>query len=175
MTGKQRRLIEEAFHSTDICDEWHEKIKKTFPDIIKENELIQDTWYACGDYFMTYYKKGLGNYGFNASGTWMEASLGTANKDKFVKMTNEEVKYRLIEEARRRGLVSGVKIQTSWCDDPFVIGELWEYGSNVLYCDSDKRNAGTFTIFQDGEWAVPGISHKRAEKIVKMKIIFDES
>lgn len=78
----------------------------------------------------------------------------------------------LIEEAKRRGLIGGVTVQTTWCKVPFTIAEesYNRDGLGTLSCRA-INDTGIFTLYDGTTWAVPGISRVKAEERLGLKII----
>lgn len=67
--------------------------------------------------------------------------------------TPQEVEQTLVEEARRRGLVEGVHINSHWIG---VNGSSFPLGSTYRYCNDELWVEGGFvsyTIFKNGKWA----------------------
>lgn len=173
MTKEQKDLIREAYHASATCDLWVEKISKVFPEVIKKKRLKVNTWYSYKENFMIFYKRSQGNYGLNMDNMWMKNALGIANSWNFKKMTATEIKNRLMIEAKRRGLVEGARLKTSWCAHAFTMDGNYEFNEkdNILWCWSSDKT-GSYTIFKDGEWASnPGITIEEAEKKFGIKII----
>jgi len=78
-------------------------------------ELIKGDWYKDtttleGKYFVHYSGKRFSNYGFDTAGNWSEYIVFPTCHDKLlVKATEKEIKEKLINEATKRGFVSGAK------------------------------------------------------------------
>lgn len=95
-------------------------------------------------------------YGFNSSGYWFNKTKTSYYK--LEKATPEEVEQRLIEEAKRRGVVKGVKIINiginSEMDDKEVcnlpISGVFKFFTNVNILDTLEGNGH---VFDNGKWA----------------------
>ena len=98
------------------------------------------------------------HWGWDCDGVW---DLGVNKNNNlhnyaknYTKLSNSEIEELLIKEAKRRGLVKGIRITSPWLDGPSQ-GSLTEYhfqsiGNNLCMLSDDF---GTHTIFKDGEWA----------------------
>lgn len=80
---------------------------------------------------------------------WTEDDVRFLN-DTVKEATNKEVKELLIEEAKKRGLVSGVSVIRPICGKAKLIGERWAFGSNNSGCHLSL--SGRF-VFYNGKWA----------------------
>lgn len=106
---------------------------------------------------LVFYKSENHNFGFNHIGKW--GILGSANKSEYIEPTEEEVKERLIEEAKRRGFEGSVKWYSLF-DTSEVKGNTkynsFEYSFTNRKEDFDVTLSlnGRF-IFWNGNWAEP--------------------
>lgn len=124
-------------------------------------ELIKGNWYKDtttleGKYFVHYSGKRFDNYGFDTAGHWSEnIAFPTCHDKLLVKATNEEIKERLINEATKRGLVSGAKynpICRSGSLKNDIIFTVQEYYSYNHYLKIFYN--GFQYLFVNGVWAI---------------------
>lgn len=69
--------------------------------------------------------------------------------ENFVLAAPQEVEAALISECERRGFKEGVTIKRPWDDNILKLVE----GKPAYYPDMNTLDSGTFTVFNNGEWA----------------------
>ena len=136
-------------------------LKETFPEVFK-TELEVGKWYKHIRYGYFFCFNGQyddnSQYGIANSGEWTTC-LSSSNRhiDSFRLATDEEVSAALINEAKKRGFKSGVKVVGLYNDGrphqitDFIINKddfTYKTLDNALVC-----NKLGFRIFANGKWA----------------------
>lgn len=156
-------------HKTMKPEEKIEQLKREFIDKIdslkEEIEALKNEkpkfevgkWYKSTDCKALYFAKKvtdlkIENFGFNYKGEWMELKERTLDDDSYkIRLaTPQEVEQHLIEEAKKRGLVSGVNC--GWIDDCGFKNEKpnGDYFYNQPF---DGLKLGYHYIYHAGKWA----------------------
>jgi len=144
----------------DACTGWKNKIESEFPDLFKA-KLVNGNWYWHPDNtgFLMCWSGNYGesdSYGINHAGEWSNI-LHSYKSYNYIQATDKEVEEMLINEAKKRGFVEGVKYISAWND------VVCEYSKNLIY-DSVKNCLsgynGNNCIFQNGKWATIIEQHK---------------
>ena len=122
-------------------------------------ELIKGNWYKDtttleGKYFVHYSGERFDNYGFNTAGHWSEnIAFPTCHDKLLVKATNEEIKERLINEATKRGLVSGAKYNPVFIDEMPFKNNISRGGEHYFF-ENNSLWSGFQYLFVNGVWAI---------------------
>ena len=149
-------FIKEAHQSA--CANWKQRIEKELPDLF--NKLEVGKWYSAlwndKDEYLVLIDEILYDViktnGFNISEKsefkYLPFSVNYDYKWKLA--TEEEVKTALINEAVKRGFVSGKKVNPIW-ETPKMF---WEVNEDDIrfYLEQNTLHFGC-AIFQDGKWA----------------------
>lgn len=137
----------------------------TEPGII--NDFEENKWYKSINPANILYN-GSG-YGFTTANEWQNVKMEDDNETRFIPATLEEVKERLIAEAKQRGFVHGVvfdAISTAVGDNRHLNCVMdgdnmsIEYGDQgfIIQCNTHQRTWGTNhsnpIIYKQGKWAV---------------------
>lgn len=150
--------------------------KNLFKTELTPDDYKDLTWYKSTDsedLFFLDKNKDTPNYGFYKGEEWIYGLNWFKNfnrnyfykKGEWIEATQEEVKQVLITEAKRRGLVEGVKIKSKWCTGGVSEGYL---GCDYHYNESHNELTiqGAYTLFKDGEWATV-IEETLEQRVVK--------
>jgi hypothetical protein len=161
-------FIKEAYNAA--CQDWKDKLKTQFPDVFKKNVLEKGKWYKANPNQSIFYVTDImihagtdGDckaFGVDFDGNWVNDKWGFAsyNNDNNWnrEATPKEVKDMLIKEAKKRGLVQDIYIDSIWCTGKSGQKTAGEYRfnshNNALTLDSKRTE---FTLFKDGIWAKP--------------------
>lgn len=85
----------------------------------------------------------------NETNTWTQKDIRFLD-DTVKEATKKEVKELLVEEAKKRGLVSGVSVIKPRFGEDRLSGNKWVFG----YCNSDYYlSLGGSFVFYSGKWA----------------------
>jgi hypothetical protein len=112
-------------------------------------------WYFNGNGKTLFLENEKGNYrsGFNASGDWVDDSIGNAADNNLRLATKKEVEEALFNEARKRGFVAGVTIAKTGINSRFTFDFKPINGNfNFLGLNTIDSN-GEGHIFEHGKWA----------------------
>ena len=139
--------IKQAYDAA--CEDWKQRIKEWFPELYK----IESGWYYNNEKnVLSYYDfENINQYGFNSYGKWYQFDNVRLSGSEYP-APEKEVEERLIEEAKRRGFVEGVKINLTGKNE-YVLksNEFRFFGShNTL---GVKNPMCWNNVFQDGKWA----------------------
>ena len=179
---KQQEFIKKAYNSNDVCQQWKDDIKKNFPKLFKETDLVVGEWYfMCLDTspnkrrcLFNYKNSEVGKIHFNYA-IYLNDELWEDDdyfhSDHISKpATKEEVETALIAEAKRRGFKEGVKFYHS---SEFQITGLTKITSNNYEFNGLELFLDGWTIFSNGNWATiqETITKAEAEKQLNKTII----
>ena len=149
---KKYELTQEQVEELSKTNHGKRNLKKWLPEAF-ETKLEVGKWYI-SEYYLVHY---LGNYKCNCikliDGEWLEnihhSLYGRLKSYRLA--TREEVKYALINEAKKRGFKKGTKFNCARTIRKECIqgSEIWEFNfrENWLSCES------TQFIFNNGKWA----------------------
>lgn len=131
----------------------------------EKEELPNNVWYKHSDYdnvliFKTGKREGCG---IDDRCLWVDNTSVWSFYDRpasWRNATREEIEKALIKEAKKRGLVEGVRIKSRWLirntdgTSATPISNIYSYDpfSNQL---SVVNSGHSYTLFKDGEWAEP--------------------
>lgn len=156
--GKYKKFLIDAYNGQlglSMCSNWKEKIEESFPELI-ENNNNTNGWYGDDNYpnWMLYYKDGIGLYGIDANGDWIENCSATQVKVNRP-ATFKEIVARLIREAKRRGYKVGTFIDNSNLEEVTwpQNGKSIEYDGFDYKEEEDILILGQKFIYQKGQWA----------------------
>lgn len=139
------------------CSDWKQKLEDKFPDAF-ENQLEVGKWYLSesdGDTYLFNYQKLDGCYGF-FRGEWTYRDWSWNITEGVRPATNKEVEQALIKEAKKRGLVEGVKViaacETSHKNKPI---KSYYYNNQTNSLHGNLEGMGGAVLFKNGLWAEP--------------------
>lgn len=126
-----------------------QKVKEWWPEVFNKKQIGR--WYkipSSENLYLLYVKEIHSNgnvtaYGFDHNDNWATECLCSINM--FTEASFEEVKSRLIEEARRRGLIPGAKLTNGFI--PVLYSKIYNY-----YQDSDTIYLNGVSIYTRGTW-----------------------
>lgn len=162
----QRNFIEGVAYN-GINDEplYHLKYRQSrFDNFLKEEGLTNEklkkgVWYILEGTNITFNYQGFtGNeaaYGFTGLKRW-STRIGVHAYQEYRKATEKEIKTLLVDEAKRRGFVKGVKFKKLGnyeCEDAICI--MHRGIENATYYFDDNSLECPRQIFKDGKWATP--------------------
>ena len=139
--------------------EQYQWIESVFGEVKKELEVGK--WYRLKNNNLVFTTSGLlkghvSGYGFSHGGTKWSDEYPDFLVESFKEATPQEVEKALIEEAKRRGLVNGVNIKSSWLQygktSDGKLGGRYNYIEKYNELEIDS-NVCLYTIFQNGQWA----------------------
>ena len=112
MKTKVKDLLLEAYNSSDVCQEWKDKIKDVAPKLFVKEELEVGKWYNYNNCLINY--QGLNTMGFFIGygfihGVWEDLDdkgIGRCAQE-WIIATNEEIEQALKKEAKKRGFKKG--------------------------------------------------------------------
>ena len=102
---KQQKFIKKAYNSNDVCQQWKDDIKKNFPELFKDTDLVVGEWYKLigGIYdWMGCYQSNknheFSGYGFSLSDNEWEQNLNLSKLEsrELIPATKEEIETALI-------------------------------------------------------------------------------
>lgn len=99
--------------------------------------------------------------GFNAIEEWSE-QLGLINIDRVEIASIDLVREALIKEAKKRGLVPGIYINSIWCEGMSIKKTPKYYSFNFISGLEMVEVGVCLTIFRDGVWAEPHVEETKA-------------
>jgi len=108
------------------------------------------------------------SYGFNLYGEWHNLDTRNSSVNELTEATQSEVETALINEAKKRGLVKGVKVSLDnfyhGTDNPIIENNNYEYIDNCLTIQNKEGfNVGLYKL---GKWATI-ITEKTSEEWAK--------
>lgn len=168
-TEVRNEFILEAHKSA--CSEWKLKIEKECPELF-ETKLEVGKWYKNGNGKTLFFYNGTkkNRYGFNSENKWRDekSGIGDAFDHSLVLATKEEVKEALINEAKKRGLLSkGAYVKSAVNKKTTIINNLnIVFESNKLYSNYGEEDS--ICLFKDGKFATI-ISTPIEEKIKEIE------
>ncbi|MCP4054683.1 MAG: hypothetical protein GY739_16855, partial [Mesoflavibacter sp.] len=154
LTKKQQEFIKEAATHSDVCENWKNRIKATFPELF--NGLKVGKWYKEKDsHRLVCYQEEYKNndimygYGFGLSG-WNDNNQTYGSIRNWTSATDKEVEEALIKEAKKRGF----KIGTSY-KDISNNGRIETICEELEYCSGfDLLTDGCGgTTYSKGQWS----------------------
>jgi hypothetical protein len=135
----------------EACSTWKARIEKECPELFKKtlefNRWIKDD---CFPNWLAFYD-GKGNvYGIQVNGEWFtyQTDNHPSNDRKNRYATQQEVKEALINEAKKRGFVKGVKFLSLLTAVKSECGINYNY-----YYDENELYSNGMCLFKDGKWA----------------------
>ena len=189
---KQQKFIKKAYNSNDVCQQWKDDIKKNFPKLFKDTELVVGEWYKLNTNYCKLRKGMIFQFLEYQSGVDScfaivdHAAFGidtynylVPSTETLIPATKEEVETALIAEAKRRGFKEGVVFEAI----DYTKGEHCKIlDSDIYYDDGEDENLHFRTdackayrvIFSKGKWATivkETITKAEAEKQLNKTII----
>jgi hypothetical protein len=161
-----KEFILEAHKSA--CEGWKTKIEKEFPDVFKNQ---YNKWYKHsykGIFFFTDYRCG---YGIDSGGGWHISPSSGIDSGQWTPATDTEVSEMLIKEAKKRGFVQGVTVES--CVMSSFIRKIEK--EDYKFTKYNQLTTGSITLFENGKWATiveqpTEMTHDEIEKALGKKI-----
>ncbi|MDV3749668.1 hypothetical protein CMU21_17710 [Elizabethkingia anophelis] len=152
----------------DACNEWKEKLEEWFPKVFEQKCEVGKWYWACESAkrskTMLFFNNGENiTYGWNWAGEWSNNITHGGAKITGIEATDDEIQQALVNEANKRGIVTGAVVNTKniinnglyRCRNTFINNsgflDYKTFGDlRILY---GRESGYALIVFKDGEWA----------------------